>query len=55
MCLKCGECFTWLPENFDMRHRFNRETHQLCGGEIELQDARRSLGEMHDMGKQRDI
>jgi hypothetical protein len=38
MCSKCGECFTWLPDSFDMRHRFNRETHQFCGGLIARQE-----------------
>jgi len=38
MCSKCGECFSWLPPRFDMVHRFNRETHQFCGGVIERQD-----------------
>lgn len=38
MCTKCGDCFSWLPPNFDMVHRFRRETHQLCHGIIERQD-----------------
>lgn len=33
-CVACDQAFTWLPPNFDMRHRFNYETHKLCGGKI---------------------
>lgn len=31
-CIKCGEEYKWLPDNFDMMHRFNRTTHEYCGG-----------------------
>lgn len=34
-CAKCGQEFTWLPDGFDMRHRFNKKTHLLCGGKVE--------------------
>jgi hypothetical protein len=37
-CSRCGEGFRWLPDNFDMRHRFNKETHMYCGGPIVEQD-----------------
>lgn len=37
-CTQCEELYTWLPDNFDMRHRFNRETHEYCGGEIQPTD-----------------
>lgn len=37
-CQKCGQDFQWLPPNFDMRHRYNRSTHDLCGGTIEWFD-----------------
>jgi hypothetical protein len=33
-CRVCGQDFTWLPPNFDMRHRFNSTTHEYCGGQI---------------------
>lgn len=38
MCQRCGDCFRWLPDNFDMRHRFNRETHEYCGGQVVRQE-----------------
>lgn len=34
-CRACGQNFKWLPENFDMKHRFNSETHLYCGGVVE--------------------
>lgn len=33
-CTRCGDEFTWLPPNFDMRHRFRKGEPELCNGEI---------------------
>ena len=38
VCQKCSETFSWLPDNFDMRHRFNKASHEYCGGEIQPTD-----------------
>jgi hypothetical protein len=35
-CQICGEEFKWLPDDFDMRHRFNRNTHEYCGGVVQM-------------------
>jgi Leu/Phe-tRNA-protein transferase len=42
VCQKCNEQFRWLPPNFDMGHRFNRETHEFCGGPIVMQDQKQA-------------
>lgn len=36
-CTECAEEFVWLPPNFDMKHRYNKTTHLICGGQIELE------------------